>query len=45
MSAVDIILIIAAVLAVVEQFNAQGRNLLAWSVILICVALLLGSRL
>jgi drug/metabolite transporter superfamily protein YnfA len=42
-SAPTILTVIALVLAVVEQFNAQGRSLIAWAVILVCAALLWGQ--
>ncbi len=38
----DVLVIIALVLAAVEQISARGRSLLAWAVILICAALLWG---
>lgn len=40
MTVTEVILFVALALAIIEQFNAKGRSLLAWSAILICVALL-----
>lgn len=34
--------IAALVLALIEEFNAGGRSLLGWAVVLICAALLWG---
>lgn len=42
MSAPQILILLAAVFAVVEQFEARGRSLLAWAVLLVCVALMWG---
>lgn len=41
MSIVLILVVIALILAVFEQFQAQGRSLLAWAVIALAVAELL----
>jgi len=38
--ATEVILFIALAFAIIEQLDAKGRSLLAWSAILICVALL-----
>jgi hypothetical protein len=38
----EILFIIAAILAIIEQFRAQGQSLIAWAVIAICVGLLWG---
>lgn len=38
-----ILIIIALVLAVIEEFRAQGQSLIAWAVILVSVALLWGK--
>jgi len=34
--------IAALILALVDEFNAHGRSLLGWAVILLCAALLWG---
>jgi drug/metabolite transporter superfamily protein YnfA len=44
-SPVDILILIALVLAAIEQFDAKGRSLGMWAVILVCVALLWGTFL
>lgn len=38
-----ILVLIALVLALVEEFQAQGRSLLGWAVVLVCVSLLWGN--
>lgn len=42
MSITTVFLMLALVFAGVEQIDAKGRSILAWAVILICVALLWG---
>jgi hypothetical protein len=42
-SPVDIVFLVALVLAGIEQFDAKGRSLGMWAVILICVGLLWGT--
>lgn len=39
---VTILLVIALVLAAVDELRARGQSLVAWSAIIICVALLWG---
>jgi hypothetical protein len=36
------LLIAALVLALVDEFQAQGRSLVGWAVVLVCIALLAG---
>jgi len=43
MSAPDVLVVLGLAFGVIEQFNAKGRSLLAWAVILVCVALLWGA--
>lgn len=43
MEPLDVIVVIALVLAIIEEFEAKGRSLIAWAVILICVRLLWGA--
>lgn len=43
MSAADLLLIVAGVLAAVELVRSEGRSLLAWAVLLVVVALLWGA--
>jgi len=42
MSIPTILFIVALILAIVEEFQAQGRSLLGWAVIIVCVGLLWG---
>lgn len=37
-----VLYIVALILAIIEEFRAQGQSLLAWSVILIAAGLLWG---
>ena len=39
----EILFIVALILAVIEQFRAQGQSLIAWAVILVAVGLLWGN--
>jgi len=39
----ELLFIVALVLAVIDEFQAQGRSLLGWAVILISVGLLWGN--
>ena len=41
MSVESVALIVALVLALVEEFRANGRSLLGWAVIIVCAVLLL----
>lgn len=43
MSAQTLIIAAALILALVEEFQAQGRSLLGWAVVLVCIALLWGQ--
>ena len=38
-----ILFVVALVLALVEEFQAQGRSLLGWAVVFVCVGLLWGQ--
>jgi drug/metabolite transporter superfamily protein YnfA len=38
-----LLVIVAAVLALVDEFQAQGRSLVGWAVVFICAALLWGN--
>ena len=38
-----ILVLIALVLALVDEFRAQGRSLTGWAVVLVCVSLLWGN--
>jgi len=40
MSITDAIVIVALILAIVDEFRAKGQALTTWSAILICAALL-----
>jgi hypothetical protein len=42
MTAPDVLILIALALALVEEFQAQGRSLTGWAVVLVCAALLWG---
>lgn len=42
MTVPTILVIVALAFAIVDEFQAQGRALLAWAVILVCAALLWG---
>jgi hypothetical protein len=37
------LLLAALILALVEEFQAGGRSLLGWAVVLVCIALLVGK--
>ena len=43
MSLPMILFIIALILALVDEFRAQGQSLTGWAVVLVCVGLLWGS--
>ena len=43
MSIATILFLVALVLALVEEFQAQGRSLLGWAVVFVCIGLLWGS--
>jgi drug/metabolite transporter superfamily protein YnfA len=38
-----ILVIVALILALVDEFQANGRSLVGWAVVLVCVALLWGQ--
>ena len=38
-----LLIIIGLVLALFEEFQAQGRSLLGWAVVFVCIALLWGN--
>lgn len=39
---VTLLILASLVLALIEEFRAQGRNLLAWAVVALATALLIG---
>ena len=39
----EIAFIVALILAIIEEFRAQGRSLISWAVILVCIGLLYPS--
>ena len=41
----DFLVLLALVLAAAEEVNARGRSILAWAVLLVCVAWLWGQVL
>ena len=43
MSIPTLLLIVALVLALVEELRARGESLLAWAVVFMCIALLWGQ--
>jgi len=43
MSIPTILFVVALVLALVEEFQAQGRSLLGWAVVFVCIGLLWGT--
>lgn len=38
----EILIIVALILAAIDEFRAQGQSLTAWAVILVCIGLLWG---
>jgi hypothetical protein len=38
-----ILFIVALILALVDEFRAQGQSLTGWAVVLVCVGLLWGN--
>ena len=38
-----ILIIVALILALVDEFRAQGQSLTGWAVVLICISLLWGN--
>jgi hypothetical protein len=40
MAITDVLVIVALILAAVEELQARGQALLGWAVILVCIALL-----
>jgi hypothetical protein len=43
MSIPTVLIIVAAILALVDEFRAQGQSLTGWAVVFICAALLWGN--
>lgn len=43
MSIPTILAILALALALVAEFRAQGRDILGWAVVFVCIALLWGN--
>lgn len=43
MSIPTILTIVALVLSLVEEFRTQGRDILGWAVVFVCIALLWGN--
>ena len=39
---VTALIIAALILALVDEFQAQGRSLVGWAVVFVCIALLIG---
>ena len=39
---VTALIIAGLILALVDEFQAQGRSLVAWAVVFVCAALLIG---
>jgi hypothetical protein len=35
--------VVALIVALVEEFQAHGRSLIGWAVVLVCIGLLWGS--
>ena len=42
MGIAEILIVIALILAAIDEFRAQGQGLTSWAVILVCIALLWG---
>jgi hypothetical protein len=42
MSVPTILIIVALILALVDEFRAQGQSLTAWAVVFLAIALLIG---
>lgn len=40
MSVPSLIVVVGLVLALIDEFQAQGRSLLGWAVVAVCIALL-----
>ena len=43
MSIPVILFIVALILALIDEFRAQGQSLTGWAVVLICIGLLWGN--
>jgi hypothetical protein len=39
----EVLFIVALILAIIEEFRAQGQSLVSWAVILVCIGLLWGD--
>jgi hypothetical protein len=42
MTIATVLIVVALVLALVDEFRAQGQSLTGWAVVFICAALLIG---
>ena len=43
MTVPTVLVIVAGILALVDEFRAQGQSLTGWAVVLVCAALLWGN--
>ena len=43
MNAPDILVVVALILALVDEFRARGQSLTGWAVAFVCIALLWGK--
>jgi hypothetical protein len=43
MSIATVLFVVALILALVDEFRAQGQSLTGWAVVLVCVGLLWGN--
>jgi hypothetical protein len=43
MSIPTILVIVALILALVDEFRSQGQSLTGWAVVLVCISLLWGN--
>ena len=43
MSIPTILFVVALILALVDEFRAQGQSLTGWAVVLVCIGLLWGN--
>lgn len=43
MTVPTILVVIALILALIDEFRAQGQNLTGWAVTLVCISLLWGT--
>jgi hypothetical protein len=42
MSIPTVLVVVALILALVDEFRAQGQSLTGWAVVLVCISLLWG---